>query len=174
MGTSDWLEEAFPRRGGWRSASITSSGRSATTAGGGWTQRWSADNWASHKPVSSWWPEYPADCWLVSHVLYNDCQALTIHEPAAVLNRVDIPDHKQTSFPLRLCYRDSIRFSSAFDPAGAVGVVNGEVFGSGIGHIYMEGVSCTGRETSLAACPHSRETDCEHVDDAGVICQRKL
>ena len=59
--------------------------------------------------------------------------------------------------------------------AGAVGVVNGQVFGDGVGHIYLKNLQCTGSEPNITSCTHSRETvNCGHDEDAGVICRRKL
>jgi len=48
-----------------------------------------------------------------------------------------------------------------------------EVFGRGIGHIWMENVKCLGREPSISMCLHSGwgRTHCSHDDDVGVICE---
>lgn len=48
-----------------------------------------------------------------------------------------------------------------------------EVFGRGIGHIWMENVKCLGREPSISMCLHSGwgRTHCSHDNDVGVICE---
>ena len=45
-------------------------------------------------------------------------------------------------------------------------------FGEGSGLILLDNVNCNGRETSIFACNHRTfgEHDCEHYEDAGVIC----
>lgn len=36
--------------------------------------------------------------------------------------------------------------------------------------ILMDDVSCTGKELSLQSCSKSSDIDCDHSEDAGVIC----
>ena len=51
-------------------------------------------------------------------------------------------------------------------------VVPGAFFGSGASAIHLDDLSCVGNETMLAQCPHSgiSNHNCEHVEDAGVVC----
>ncbi len=48
-------------------------------------------------------------------------------------------------------------------------------FGEGLGQIWMDDVNCTANEYALSKCEY-REWgvhDCNHSEDAGVICQCK-
>ena len=42
-------------------------------------------------------------------------------------------------------------------------------FGQGTGPVFLEGVSCTGTESSLLSCSHE-VANCSHYFDAGVVC----
>ena len=46
-------------------------------------------------------------------------------------------------------------------------------FGEGIGDIFLDNVQCTGDETSIFQCLSNsiRSHNCQHNEDAGVICQ---
>ncbi|KAI1886539.1 hypothetical protein AGOR_G00196810 [Albula goreensis] len=60
------------------------------------------------------------------------------------------------------------------DPSGLFGppFYSPSRFGSGSGPIWMADVSCSGSESSLKECGsgRQRELDCNHAEDAGVIC----
>ncbi len=46
------------------------------------------------------------------------------------------------------------------------------LFGVGVGSIVLDNVVCQGDEKALLECRHNPllETNCEHIEDAGVIC----
>ena len=46
-------------------------------------------------------------------------------------------------------------------------------FGQGLGSIWLDSVTCTGNESTLASCGHlgvGVTRSCHHFEDAGVIC----
>jgi len=49
------------------------------------------------------------------------------------------------------------------------------MFGRGTGPIFLDEVDCRGNETAIDVCPHRGIGihDCEHSEDAGVICSQQ-
>ena len=48
-------------------------------------------------------------------------------------------------------------------------------FGRGRGPIFLDDVRCNGSEIRIVDCPNKpNEHNCNHKEDAGVICTRKL
>ena len=48
-------------------------------------------------------------------------------------------------------------------------------YGQGLGIIWMDNVNCTGKEEAISRCEHKgwRVSDCDHTQDASVICTPK-
>ena len=60
--------------------------------------------------------------------------------------------------------------------AGASGQLNA-AFGRGTGSIWLDGVNCNGTEKRLIECASNTPTgnhNCDHSDDAGVICYHSM
>ena len=59
--------------------------------------------------------------------------------------------------------------------ADALGAPRHAPFGTGEGVIWLEEVSCTGNESSLADCTHGDWGDvrCDHRTDVGLVCRPK-
>uniref|UniRef100_A0A3B5ANM0 Soluble scavenger receptor cysteine-rich domain-containing protein SSC5D n=1 Tax=Stegastes partitus TaxID=144197 RepID=A0A3B5ANM0_9TELE len=57
----------------------------------------------------------------------------------------------------------------------AVAVKYKAFFGSGQDQVWLDDIECTGHEKSIADCPHRGfgEHDCDHSEDAGVVCSGK-
>ena len=49
-------------------------------------------------------------------------------------------------------------------------------FGPGSGRVWLDGVTCTGREDSINECQHPPfgGNSCDHTLDVGVVCYRKF
>ena len=43
-------------------------------------------------------------------------------------------------------------------------------FGQGTGPVFLDGVRCTGNESSLLSCSRSGTPSCSHSSDVGVVC----
>ncbi|XP_071842148.1 uncharacterized protein [Apostichopus japonicus] len=54
---------------------------------------------------------------------------------------------------------------------GALGYRTAAAFGEGTGEIHLDDVVCSGDETELLSCSYSSIDNCNHREDAGVICQ---
>ena len=53
---------------------------------------------------------------------------------------------------------------------GAVTWLRAAGFGEGEGRIHLDDVECVGDETDILDCPSVRQPNCNHGEDAGVIC----
>ncbi|XP_034062819.1 deleted in malignant brain tumors 1 protein-like [Gymnodraco acuticeps] len=58
----------------------------------------------------------------------------------------------------------------------AISVKYKSFFGRGHNQVLLDDVECTGHEKSISECPHRGfgEHDCDHNEDAGVICSESL
>ncbi|KAK5853043.1 hypothetical protein PBY51_006865 [Eleginops maclovinus] len=58
----------------------------------------------------------------------------------------------------------------------AIAVKYSSFFGRGQDHVWLDDVECTGHEKSISECPHRGfgEHDCDHSEDAGVICSDSI
>ena len=62
---------------------------------------------------------------------------------------------------------------SDYLPVDATAYTNAH-FGQGNGPIGLDNVGCSGSELRLVDCSYDSHTsDCSHVEDAGVLCQRE-
>ena len=53
-------------------------------------------------------------------------------------------------------------------------VLKKAIYGEGYGHIYYDDLQCTGTESNITECTHTKGGDnCYHSEDASVICKRK-
>ena len=59
--------------------------------------------------------------------------------------------------------------------AVAIGV-SGDAFEGGTGEIYLDEVNCAGTEVTILNCSHPGigTHNCDHIEDAGVVCRREL
>ena len=53
---------------------------------------------------------------------------------------------------------------------GAISAPRYAAFGEGSEPTHLDDVECTGVETDLVSCAHTRLEDCGHSEDAGVVC----
>ena len=53
---------------------------------------------------------------------------------------------------------------------GAISAPRYAAFGEGIDPTHLDDVECTGVETDLLSCTHTRDENCGHSEDAGVVC----
>lgn len=74
-------------------------------------------------------------------------------------------------FKILLC----IHYHVIFLNSRSLRVKSSAYFGRGTGPILMDDVNCIGNERSLAFCPFQRfgQENCDHREDAGVVCQWK-
>ena len=70
------------------------------------------------------------------------------------------------------CMQDGFKSGPVHSHAGATSYSN-SYFGRGTGGIFLDNLSCTGRESRLVDCSHSGigYHNCDHSADAGVRCQ---
>ena len=47
-------------------------------------------------------------------------------------------------------------------------------FGSGTGPIVLDNLHCTGRETRLDECPHTKAHNCHHLEDIALFCSNEI
>ena len=52
--------------------------------------------------------------------------------------------------------------------------LSSSAFGEGTGPIELDDVECVGDESRLLDCPASSCSNCDHTEDASVICTRKV
>lgn len=52
--------------------------------------------------------------------------------------------------------------------------LSGAYFGQGLNDIVLDELVCVGNEAALQDCPSEASHDCNHSEDAGVRCNRKL
>ena len=60
-----------------------------------------------------------------------------------------------------------------FNSTGAMAVVRAG-YGQGTGSIWLDNIFCFGSEQSIGSCSHNRHHNCDHSEDAGVICPCKF
>ncbi|PIK49864.1 putative scavenger receptor cysteine-rich protein type 12 isoform X1 [Apostichopus japonicus] len=53
----------------------------------------------------------------------------------------------------------------------AISAVGSSHFGRGSGPIHLDDVDCSGQETSIFNCRVNQQSNCDHSEDAGVVCE---
>lgn len=53
---------------------------------------------------------------------------------------------------------------------GATAALSSAAFGAGSGPIHMDNLNCGYENQDLLSCRHSRSHNCDHNEDAGVVC----
>ncbi|KAM6288823.1 antigen WC1.1-like, partial [Aegotheles albertisi] len=68
--------------------------------------------------------------------------------------------------------RDAAVICRQLGCGGAVEALGSARFGAGSGHIWLDGVNCSGAEAALWDCPAGSwgKPNCGHKEDAGVVC----
>ena len=67
---------------------------------------------------------------------------------------------------------DAIVVCRPFGYSGPSSAFTGSQFGSGVGDIILDKVECIGTERNIGRCSHREigQHNCEHYQDAGVVC----
>lgn len=47
-------------------------------------------------------------------------------------------------------------------------------YGEGIGPVHLDDTECIGNETNITHCLHKTTTNCQHNEDAAIVCKRKI
>ena len=55
---------------------------------------------------------------------------------------------------------------------GIANALQGAVYGQGVGAILMDDVDCDGEEFNLDQCSYESTHNCQHKEDASVMCNR--
>lgn len=47
-------------------------------------------------------------------------------------------------------------------------------YGKGIGPVHLDDTACMGNETNITQCLYKTTTNCQHNEDAAIVCKRKI